>query len=88
MENKQMSIMVTNLNKDIIKEIEDLPAVCGLKEHSSGRIIMDMDDASSCAVNDVIETVLKNQGNITSIVTRDPSLEDVFMEVTGKDPGE
>ncbi len=87
-ENKQMSIMVTNLNRDLIKEIEDLPSVCGLKEHSSGRIIMDMDDDSSCAVNDVIETVLKNQGNITSIATRDPSLEDVFMKVTGKDPGE
>lgn len=87
-ENKQMSIMVTNLNKDLIKEIEGLPAVCGLKEHSSGRIIMDMEDSSSCAVNDVIETVLKNQGNITSIATRDPSLEDVFMKVTGKDPGE
>jgi ABC-2 type transport system ATP-binding protein len=43
---------------------------------------MEMDDKCKTAVNDVIWAVMQNNGNITSISTKDPSLEDVFVKVT------
>lgn len=85
---KQMSIMVSNLNDKIIDEINRLPVVFEVTKHHSGRIIMEMDDKCKTAVNDVIWSVIKNNGNITSISTKDPSLEDVFMKVTAKDKGD
>lgn len=85
---KQMSIMVSNLNDDIVEEIEKLPVVFEVSKHHSGRVIMEMDDKCKTAVNDVIWAVMQNDGNITSISTKDPSLEDVFVKVTTKNKEE
>lgn len=82
---KQMSIMVSNLDDNLIEKINKLPVVFEVTKHHSGRIIMEMDEKSKTAVNDVIWTIMENKGNITSISTKDPSLEDVFMKVTAKE---
>jgi ABC-2 type transport system ATP-binding protein len=86
-ESRHMSVMVTNLNDNLINEIEKLPVVLEVSKHHSGRIMMEIDDCSKNAVNDVIWTVINNNGNITSISTKDPSLEDVFVSVTAKEKG-
>jgi ABC-2 type transport system ATP-binding protein len=85
---KQMSIMVSNLNDEIVEEIQRLPVVFEVNKHHSGRVIMEMDEKCKTAVNDVIWTVMQNNGNITSISTKDPSLEDVFVKVTAKEKEE
>lgn len=82
---KQMGIMVSNLDDNLIEKINKLPVVFEVTKHHSGRIIMEMDEKSKTAVNDVIWTIMENKGNITSISTKDPSLEDVFMKVTAKE---
>jgi ABC-2 type transport system ATP-binding protein len=82
---KQMSIMVSNLDDNLIEKINKLPVVFDVTQHHSGRIIMEMDEKCKTAVNDVIWTIMENKGNITSISTKDPSLEDVFMKVTAKE---
>ncbi|MCK9152361.1 ATP-binding cassette domain-containing protein [Methanobacterium alcaliphilum] len=82
---KQMSIMVSNLDENLVTEITKLPVVFEITQHHSGRIIMQMDENCKTAVNDVIWTIMQNNGNITSISTKDPSLEDVFMKVTAKE---
>jgi len=84
-ESRHMSIMVTNLDDNLINEIKKLPVVFEVTKHHSGRIMMEIDDCSKNAVNDVIWTVIKNNGNISSISTKDPSLEDVFVRVTAKE---
>jgi ABC-2 type transport system ATP-binding protein len=60
-----------------------LPIVHDITEHVSGRITMDIDDEDE-AVTRVISDIIEHGGNITSISTKDPSLEDVFMRVTSK----
>ncbi|MDZ4172159.1 MAG: ATP-binding cassette domain-containing protein [Methanobacteriaceae archaeon] len=85
---KQMSIMVSNLNDKMVEEIQKLPVVFEVSKHHSGRVIMEMDEKCKTAVNDVIWVVMENKGNITSISTKDPSLEDVFVKVTAKEKEE
>ncbi|MDO8870275.1 MAG: ATP-binding cassette domain-containing protein [Methanobacteriaceae archaeon] len=85
---KQMSIMVSNLNDKMVEEIQKLPVVFEVIKHHSGRVIMEMDEKCKTAVNDVIWAVMENNGNITSISTKDPSLEDVFVKVTAKEKEE
>jgi hypothetical protein len=36
------------------------------------------------SVNNVISAILKHDGNIASIKTNDPTLEDVFVAITAK----
>lgn len=79
---RELSVMVGNLNEEMIQKINKLPVVFEMKTHA-GRLNMKIQDSES-ALNDVIWTIIKNDGNITSISTKDPSLEDVFMQVTGK----
>ncbi|MCQ8905055.1 MAG: DUF4162 domain-containing protein, partial [Methanothermobacter sp.] len=55
-----------------------------VKKHHTGRIILELDETCETAVNDVLAAVIRNKARITSISTKDPSLEDVFMKVTGR----
>ena len=44
---------------------------------------MDIED-SDISLTHVLSTIIKNNGIINSISTKDPSLEDVFVKVTAK----
>lgn len=78
---KELSVMISNLDDDILNHLKNLHSVHELEEHDSGRIIMNI-ESSDESVSDVISEIIKKGGNITSISTKDPSLEDVFMSVT------
>ena len=80
---KELSVMISNMDDAMINHLKSLPIIHEVEEHVSGRIIMDIDDSDE-AVTQVISDIIKNGGNITSIATKDPSLEDVFMRVTSK----
>jgi len=80
---REISIMISNLDDKLMQIIENLPFVFEVIPHPSGRVLMKVSNSED-AVTAVISVIIKNNGNITSISTQDPSLEDVFMKVTAK----
>jgi ABC-2 type transport system ATP-binding protein len=80
---REISIKVDNMCDSIIQELEKLPFIFELIPHKSGRVSMKISNSAD-AVTAVLNTIIKNEGNISSISTQDPSLEDVFMKVTTK----
>ncbi|KZX15610.1 ATP-binding cassette domain-containing protein [Methanobrevibacter curvatus] len=81
----QLTLMAENINENIINEIKDLHNVYSVKYDDHGRITADIDQFSdNRGINNVIGIILKNQGLVTSISTNDPSLEDVFVDLTSK----
>ncbi|MDR3063129.1 MAG: ATP-binding cassette domain-containing protein [Methanobrevibacter sp.] len=81
----QLTLMAENINEKIINEIKDLHNVYSVKYDDHGRITADIDQFSdNRGINNVIGIILKNQGLVTSISTNDPSLEDVFVDLTSK----
>lgn len=84
---KEISIMVKNIDDKILDDIKTLDIVYHVTANESGdgtRLILAVDRFAENSVNNVIWSIVKNDGNITSINTKDPSLEDVFIDVTGK----
>lgn len=84
---KELSVMIDNKNENMLTAINNLSIVQDVVEHASGRITMDIEDSDE-AVTQVISNIIEHGGNITSIATKDPSLEDVFMRVTSKKKNE
>lgn len=80
---KELSVMIDNKDEKILNHLKNLSIIHDIEEHVSGRITMDIDNSDE-AVTQVISNIIENGGNITSIATKDPSLEDVFMRVTAK----
>lgn len=80
---KELSVMINNKDDDMLNHLKNLPMVHTVTEHASGRITMDIDDEDD-AITKVIADIIEYGGNITSIATKDPSLEEVFMRVTSK----
>lgn len=80
---KELSVMIDNKNEEMLSNLNNLSIVHDVVEHASGRITMNIEDSDE-AVTQVISNIIEHGGNITSISTKDPSLEDVFMRVTTK----
>lgn len=80
---KELSVMINNKDEEMLNHLNNLPIVHDVTEHASGRITMDIDDEDD-AITKVIADIIEFGGNITSIATKDPSLEEVFMRVTSK----
>lgn len=84
---REVSIKIDNMCDSIMKELEKLPFIFEINPHPSGRVSMKISNSAD-SVTAVISTIIKNEGNISSISTQDPSLEDVFMKVTTKHESE
>ena len=82
---REMSLMIGKKDLELLRKLESLPCVLEMETHRSGRISFKLTNTAN-AINNVISTIMKNGGNVTSITTKDPSLEDVFIEVTAKKP--
>ncbi|MBI4814019.1 MAG: ATP-binding cassette domain-containing protein [Methanobacterium sp.] len=80
---REMSLMVTNSDIELVNKLSQIPCVLDIETHASGRLGFKLANTEN-AVTQVISTIMETGGNITSISTKDPSLEDVFMKVTAK----
>jgi len=67
----------------MINALEDLDVVKEVKMVGGGRLNINL-KRSETSVNSVITEILHNGGNIASIKTNDPTLEDVFVAITAK----
>ena len=79
----ELSIMISNLDEKIVNHLEKLPITYKITKQHSGRIVIEMEDSEE-SVTQIISSIIEKNGNITSISTKDPSLEDVFVRVTAK----
>ena len=84
---KELSVMISNLDENMLNHLNDIPSIHEIVEHDSGRLVMDI-ESSEESVSEIISEIIGQGGNITSISTKDPSLEDVFMSVTTKNKEE
>ena len=82
---REMSLMIGAKDLELLKKLESLPCVLEIETHKSGRISFKLTNTEN-SINNVISTIMENGGNVTSITTKDPSLEDVFIESTAKRP--
>ncbi|MDI9436833.1 MAG: ATP-binding cassette domain-containing protein [Euryarchaeota archaeon] len=80
---REMSLMISNSDSELIKRLYQIPSVLEIETHPSGRLTFKLANTEN-AVTQVISVVMETGGNITSISTKDPSLEDVFTKVTAK----
>jgi len=80
---REISMKIDNLCDRMIQELEKLPFIFEITPHQSGRVSMKISNSPD-AVTAVLHTIIKNDGDISSISTKDPSLEDVFTKVTTK----
>lgn len=78
----QLSVILRNLNDDIIEKINEDPLVKDVEVSKSGRIIIDTYNPVEHDLNKIISNIIENGGIISSISTKEPSLEDVFVAVT------
>ena len=71
------------MDDKLFKILKELPNIYKINKQHSGRVVMDIED-SDLSLTNVLSTIIKNNGILNSISTKDPSLEDVFVEVTTK----
>lgn len=82
-ENEKITVLVSNITDEMIEAIRDLDVVYSADFLGNGRININL-KRSETSINHVITTILSNGGNIASIKTNDPTLEDVFVSITAK----
>ncbi len=82
---REMSLMVDNSDRELINRLYQIPCVLNIETHRSGRLTFKLANTEN-AVTQVISSIMETGGNINSISTKDPSLEDVFIKVTAKKP--
>jgi len=82
-EDEKITIMVSNITQEMMDDIEQLDVVKHAQNIGGGRLNIDL-KRSETSVNHVITSILSNGGNIASIKTNDPTLEDVFVAITAK----
>jgi len=72
---------ISNLTKNMVSLIQSLKCVRSvvMKDNTRIKVQAKGDDA----FNDIIDTVRQNNGKISSIINLEPTLEDVFLHITG-----
>ena len=82
-ESEKITVMVSNITEEMIESLKDLNIVNEVNHLGNGRLNISL-KRSETSVNSVITTILNKGGNIASIKTNDPTLEDVFVAITAK----
>ncbi len=78
-----VDVNVTNLTPDITNSLKDLRnAISVVQEGESRLLIRARGDE---AFDDIVDTIRQRNGKIASIKSLEPSLEDVFLHITGKE---
>ena len=82
-ESEIVTVMLSGINEEMINDLEDLDVVNDVQDLTRGRLNISL-KRSETSINSVIRTILEDGGNIASIKTNDPTLEDVFVSITAK----
>ena len=82
-ESEKITVMVSNITEEMVESLRDLNIVNEVNPLGNGRLNISL-KRSETSVNNVITTILSKGGNIASIKTNDPTLEDVFVAITAK----
>lgn len=82
-EDEKVTVMISNINDDMLNAVNDLDVVKEASAIGEGRLNISL-KRSETSINHVITAILNNGGNIASIKTNDPTLEDVFVAITAK----
>ena len=82
-ESENVTVMLSGINEKMINDLEDLDVVNDVQDLTRGRLNISL-KRSETSINTVIRTILEDGGNIASIKTNDPTLEDVFVSITAK----
>lgn len=82
-ESEIVTVMLSGINEEMINDLEDLDVVNDVQDLTRGRLNISL-KRSETSINTVIRTILEDGGNIASIKTNDPTLEDVFVSITAK----
>ncbi|MCD7781392.1 MAG: ATP-binding cassette domain-containing protein [Methanosphaera sp.] len=85
-ENEEVTVMVSNITDEMVEALRDLDVVLNAEALGNGRLNIEL-KRSETSINYVITTILNYGGNIASIKTNDPTLEDVFVAITAKERG-
>lgn len=80
---RDMSILVDNINDDLINAVSQIPYVHGVNV-SNKRLELKIDRFENESVTSVLDVMIKNGAIIRSVSTQEPSLEDVFIKTTSK----
>jgi ABC-2 type transport system ATP-binding protein len=78
-----VDVNITNLTSDMTSALNDMRSTISVvREGDSHLLIRARGDE---AFDDIVDTIRKMNGKIASIKSLEPSLEDVFLHITGKD---
>ncbi len=76
------SVRIPNLTPSLVGKIQKLDCVAALDQHDA--YDLKISARGSEGFDRIIDTIRLDGGNITMINTNEPTLEDVFLSVTGK----
>lgn len=79
-----MSVLINNLDEDMINAVSEIPYVHNLNILDRGRIEFGIDRFENNSVNSVLNVLINKGAIISSVYTQEPSLEDVFIKTTSK----
>lgn len=80
----EISVIINNLNDELFEKIENDPLVREVKTLNSKRIIIRPCEFIQTNLNQIVMNIINSGGIISSISTKEPSLEDVFIDVAGR----
>lgn len=80
----EISVIINNMNDELFEKIENDPLVREVKTLNSKRIIIRPYEFIQTNLNQIVMNIVNSGGIISSISTKEPSLEDVFIDVTSR----
>jgi len=76
-----LELEIPNLTTDTIHSIQSLKCVSSVSQNNSTRIKVNANGDD--AFDTIIDAIRANKGKIISVKTLEPTLEDVFLQITG-----
>jgi ABC-2 type transport system ATP-binding protein len=76
-----LELEIPNLTTDTIHSIQSLKCVSSVSQNNSTRIKVNANGGDS--FDTIIDAIRANKGKITSVKNLEPTLEDVFLQITG-----
>jgi ABC-2 type transport system ATP-binding protein len=78
-----LDVEVSNLTNDALEALKGLPTIASVvREHETHLLIRAKGED---AFDNIIDTIRQNGGKITFVKSLEPSLEDVFLHITGRE---